>query len=110
LPQDLARKFALPPSLWSDAAALAEDRRVVDPVEEALPGVVSDIKSSSQGLLSVLPDGRTFIPTAVLLSFLRNHVNRQVSPHGLPGWMEKLGWSRAKKKGGGVPETRGYAK
>ena len=40
LPQDLAAKFALPPSLWSEAAALADERRVVDPVEEALPDVV----------------------------------------------------------------------
>jgi predicted P-loop ATPase len=32
LPNDVAAKFALPPSLWSEAAVLADERRVVDPV------------------------------------------------------------------------------
>jgi hypothetical protein len=106
LPQDLARKFTLPPNLWSEAAALAEDRRVLDPIEEALPDIVSMLENKSRDQLS---DGRTFIRSANLLDDLRFAVKGKVTNHGLAGWMKKLGWASV-KYGRGAGQMRGYAK
>ena len=106
LPQDLADKFALPPSLWSEAAALAEERRVVDPVEEALPDVVRELEKHSQ---LRLPDGRKFIRSADVLRGLRDTMKGQVRNNGIAGWMQSLGWAKL-KYGSGASQIRGYAK
>lgn len=106
LPQDLAAKFALPPSLWSEAAALADERRVVDPVEEALPDIVRALGQSSRHRL---PDGRIFVRSADLLSRLRLEMHGQVKNNGLAGWMATLGWSSVRYRTGSGQE-RGYAK
>ena len=58
LPHHLAAKFALPRKFWNQAEAIADDRRVVDPVEEALPIVLCQLGQSS---LHKLPDRRRFI-------------------------------------------------
>jgi hypothetical protein len=106
LPQDLAARFALPPNLWREAAALADERRVVDPVEEALPGVVQQLESQSKYRL---PDGRTFIRSADLLDQLRFEMRGPVRNNGIAGWMEALGWASVRCRTGSRQE-RGYAK
>jgi hypothetical protein len=106
LPNDAAAKFALPPSLWREAAELADERRVVDPVEEALPDVVQALEKLSQ---CRLPDGRTFIKSGELLSRLRDAMRGPVRNNGIAGWMHALGWSKV-KYGSGKGQIRGYAK
>jgi len=106
LPDDLACKFALPRKLWSMAAGLAEDRRVVDPIEEALPDVASTLEKKS---MCRLPDGRKFIRSKDLLADLRIAVNGRVTNHGLATWMKNLGWDKV-KYGRGAQQMRGYAK
>jgi hypothetical protein len=106
LPNDVAAKFALPPSLWSEAAVLADERRVVDPVEEALPDVVQALEKASQ---CRLPDGRTFIQSGKLLERLREVMRGPVRNNGIAGWMHALGWSKV-KYGSGKSQIRGYAK
>jgi hypothetical protein len=106
LPHHLATRLGLPLSLWRDAAEFADDRRVVDPVEEALPDVVRDLKKGAQ---LRLPNGRTFIRSADLLSSLRSRLDCYVRPNGIAGWMQSLGWSKV-KYGSGSGQIRGYAK
>jgi hypothetical protein len=106
LPHHLAARFGLPPSLWREASELADDRRVVDPVEDALPDVVEDLEKWSQ---LQLPDGRIFVRSADLLSNLRTRLGCYIRPNGLAGWMRSLGWSKV-KYGSGSKQVRGYAK
>jgi hypothetical protein len=105
LPQDLAAKFGLPAALWREAAALADERRVVDPVEEALPDIVKALAQSSRHRLQ---DGRIFIRSADVLSRLRLEMHGQVKNNGLAGWMAALGWSSVRYRTGSGQE-RGYA-
>ena len=92
--------------MWDEAAELADQRRVVDPVEEALPGFVKELEKNA-GQLS---DGRKFISTTDLLSYLRMRMGSPVRSNGLAGWMEKLGWKYGKYRLPGASQTRGYAK
>ena len=103
LPRELSARFALPAGLWPEAGVLADDRRVVDPVEEALPGVVAELERAAT---DHLPDGRLFVRSAELLARLRIHLGRDVRNHGLAGWMKTLGWQQAKLD----RWTRGYAR
>ena len=103
LPYNVAMRFALPKKLWGKAAELAEDRRMVEAIEEALPGVVKQMKTTQ------LPDGRSFITSADLLSRLRGHLGGTIRTNGLAEWMRNLGWSAMKPRLG-PDQRRGYAK
>jgi hypothetical protein len=102
----LAARFALPPALWGEAAEIADQRRVVDPVEEALPGIVRELEKCSK---LQMPDGRTFISSADLLRRVRDEMRGSVRNNGIAGWMRKLGWSKV-KHGRAADQMRGYAK
>jgi hypothetical protein len=106
LPHMLAARFALPPALWDEAAEIADQRRVVDPVEEALPHAVCMLEERA----IQLPDGRKFITSADLLAQLRVTMNAQVRNTGLAGWMRSLGWNPHKYRQPGGGQKRGYAK
>ena len=103
LPHEVSANFGLPAQLWPEASELADERRVVDPVEEALPGVVAELERAAK---DHLPDGRLFVRSAELLARLRVHLGRDVRNHGLAGWMKMLGWRQAKLD----RSTRGYAR
>lgn len=107
LPQDLADKLALPKRHWSEAAGLSDQRRIIDPVEEALPVIVLQLEQSSP---HQLPGGGKFIASADLLSRLRLELGRTVRNNGLAGWMQSLGWKAQKYRPAGGIQMRGYIK
>ena len=74
----LAARFGLDPQHWAAAASLSDDRRITDPVEDVLPGVVG---SRAQG--QRLPNGRKFIASSVLLEGLRIKLNSPVRQNGI---------------------------
>jgi predicted P-loop ATPase len=105
LPHSLSVKCGLDATYWNAAAALADTRRLTDPVEDVLPDVVADLEKSAE----VLPSGQTFITSSTLLSSLRLRLHGPVRNNGLATWMKALGWSAA-KKGSGSQQVRGYIK
>jgi hypothetical protein len=113
LPLRLAMKFALPERLWPEAAKLVEDRRVVDPVEEALPDVVFDLTHPNpsfgfpnQAIIQA-PGTRRFIKSSDLLAALRDRIKGSVRPNGLAGMMKRIGWDSVKRMQGSH-QVRGY--
>lgn len=94
--QPLPHKFnsdflSLPSSCWQHAANAAEQRRMTDPLEEAVCTVVANLKSEVQ----ILPNGRKFVASSKLLPLLRLHLQGNFNASGLAGWMEKIGWQSA---------------
>ena len=107
LPQDLAEKFSLPQRHWIEAANLSDQRRIVDPVEEALPAIVRQLEQFSP---HQLPSGGKFIASADLLMHLRHAIGGTVRNNGLAGWMKLLGWEPCRYRPVGGEQMRGYAK
>ncbi len=105
LPHSVAMQFGLDPNLWQAAAALADARRVTDPIEDVLPSVVSDLERNAR----TLPNGQKFIASSDLRATLQLNLNMVVRNNGLATWMKVLGWEQ-KKAGSGTSQVRGYAK
>jgi Virulence-associated protein E-like domain len=105
LPHDMAIQFGLSSKYWSAAAALADARRVTDPVEDVLPEVVQALEARAK----ILPNRKKFISSGDLLIHLRLKLNSPVRNNGLATWMGVLGWSPI-KTGSGPNQVRGYAK
>jgi hypothetical protein len=105
LPHSVAVRLGLDPQHWAAAAALADDRRVTDPVEDVLPLVIQSLEPAAQNL----PNGRKFIASSALLERLRLQLGAPVRKNGLANWMSVLGWSPT-KKGSGAQQVRGYEK
>jgi hypothetical protein len=105
LPHSLAVQFGLDPKLWQVAAALADARRVTDPIEDVLPSVVEELERKAKTLAS----GQKFIASSELRTNLQLRLNMVVRNNGLATWMKQLGWEQ-KKAGSGTGQVRGYSK
>ena len=105
LPLELAQRLTLPRKFWAEVAELTETRRVTDPREEALPVVIANIAPQAKAL----PDGRSFLTAASILSGLRDHIKGSVSNSGLATMMYRIGWN-SHMDGPSCARVRGYVK